>query len=121
MSSALPPTALPVADPAVCPTDDDAVFALRIDPQGWTAEAPSALTLREAAAFAGIELPTSCRNGTCRACLCRMTAGAVRYRIAWPGLSADEKAEGYVLPCVAHPTADVVLEAPGAVRLGAIE
>jgi len=91
---------------------------LRIDPHGWTAEAPYELTLLEAAAFAGIELPSSCRNGTCRACICLMPAGAVRYEIPWPGLSVDEKREGYVLPCVAHATADVTLLAPGAVRVG---
>jgi hypothetical protein len=38
----------------------------------------------------------------------------VTYAIEWPGLSAEEKAEGYVLPCVARPTTDVVLEQPQA-------
>ncbi len=93
------------------------VFTLRIEPQGWTVEAPGELTLREAAAFAGIELETSCRNGTCRVCYSHMPAGAVRYEIAWPGLSADEKREGYVLPCVAHPIADVTLTSPQARRV----
>jgi ferredoxin len=53
--------------------------------------------------------PSSCRNGTCRTCIGQLRHGAVRYAIDWPGLSADEKAQGYVLPCVAYPTADVVL------------
>jgi ferredoxin len=53
--------------------------------------------------------PSSCRNGTCRTCIGQLRSGAVRYAIDWPGLSADEKAQGYVLPCVAYPTADVVL------------
>jgi hypothetical protein len=39
-------------------------------------------------------------------------AGEVRYEMAWPGLSAEEKAEGCVLPCVAFPVTDVVLEDP---------
>ncbi|WP_233168044.1 2Fe-2S iron-sulfur cluster-binding protein [Xylophilus sp. ASV27] len=91
---------------------------LRIDPHGWTTEAPGQLTLLEAAAFAGIELPSSCRNGTCRACICLMPAGAVRYEIPWPGLSVDERREGYCLPCVAHAMADVTLLAPGALRVG---
>ena len=96
---------------------DDRVFTLRLDPHGWTVEAPAALTLAEAAAFVGIELPTSCRNGTCRACLCHMPQGQVRYPIPWPGVSLDEKREGWVLPCVAHPAADVVLAVPRARRL----
>ena len=93
---------------------DDRVFALRLDPHGWTVEAPAVLTLAEAAAFAGIELPTSCRNGTCRACLCHMPQGSVRYAIPWPGVSLEEKRDGWVLPCVAHPAADVVLTVPRA-------
>jgi len=37
----------------------------------------------------------------------------VRYTIEWPGLSAEEKAEGYVLPCVAYPGSDVTLRRDG--------
>ena len=36
--------------------------------------------------------------------------GTVRYEIEWPGLTAEEKAEGCVLPCVAYPVSDVVLQ-----------
>jgi hypothetical protein len=36
--------------------------------------------------------------------------GGVRYEIEWPGLSTEEMDEGYVLPCVAYATSDVVLE-----------
>lgn len=57
----------------------------------------------------GIDWPSSCRNGTCRTCFSKLEHGEVRYDIEWPGLSADEKDEGYVLPCVAFPCSDVVL------------
>ena len=57
----------------------------------------------------GIAWPSSCRNGTCRTCIGRLVSGTVRYEIEWPGLLAEEKEEGYVLPCVAHPCSDVVL------------
>jgi ferredoxin len=57
----------------------------------------------------GIDWPSSCRNGTCRTCMCQVASGTVRYEIEWPGLSAEEKAEGYALPCVAFPCSDVVL------------
>jgi len=89
---------------------------LRIEPQGWEVEVPATASLLAAAEAAGVVLPSSCRNGTCRACMCRMTAGEVFYEIPWPGLSREEKAEGFVLPCVAHAKVDVVLEAPGALR-----
>jgi ferredoxin len=58
-------------------------------------------TLLEAALAAGIPLRRSCRNGSCRACLARLSQGQVIYRVAWPGLLAEERAEGFVLPCVA--------------------
>jgi hypothetical protein len=33
----------------------------------------------------------------------------VTYRIEWPGLSGEEKQDGYMLPCVAYPQSDLVL------------
>ena len=62
-----------------------------------------------AAARAGIELPSSCRNGTCRTCMCQLVSGEVSYRIRWPGLLPEEKAEGWILPCIAHAQSDLVL------------
>jgi hypothetical protein len=35
----------------------------------------------------------------------------VAYSIEWPGLSAEEKAEGWILPCVALARSPCVLEA----------
>jgi ferredoxin len=58
---------------------------------------------------AGIPWPSSCRNGTCRTCVGRLLSGSVRYEMEWPGLSREEKEEGYVLPCAAYPCSDVVL------------
>ena len=69
-------------------------------------------TILQAAEAAGFDLPSSCRNGTCRTCLCRLEQGAVRYLVEWPGLSIEEKRAHYLLPCVAVPLADVVVSAP---------
>lgn len=87
---------------------------LTVWPLGRTLPVPAGHSLLEAALAAGVQLPSSCRNGTCRACRCRLQAGQVRYRVDWPGLSAEEKAEGDVLPCVAEPCGDVVLWQPQA-------
>jgi ferredoxin len=54
-------------------------------------------------------LRSSCRNGTCRTCLCRLESGQIAYEIEWPGLTREEQAEGLVLPCVARPLSDIVL------------
>ena len=87
---------------------------LRIEPAGLDATVTPGESLLEAALACGIDMPRSCRNGTCRACMCRLVSGQVHYRIKWPGLSLDEKDAGHVLPCVALPDTDVVLNAPQA-------
>lgn len=89
---------------------------VRIAPSGLEFAADPAQSVLEAALRAGIRLPSSCRNGTCRACLSRLVSGSIRYRIEWPGLSADEKEDGYLLPCVACPQSDLEIVAPGAQR-----
>ena len=87
---------------------------VRVDPRGFGFDTAPGQTLLRAADAAGIELPSSCRNGTCRTCLCRLRSGEVRHTIDWPGLSAEEKTEGWILPCVAEPLTDVVLDVPAA-------
>lgn len=87
---------------------------VRLEPSGLDFETEADATLLKAAEAAGIELPSSCRNGTCRTCICRLVSGKVRHIIEWPGLSADEKDEGWILPCVAQATSDLTLDAPQA-------
>jgi ferredoxin len=100
-------------------SDPDRCFSVLIEPASWQFDATPSRPLLQAAADAGIDLPSSCRNGTCRACICRLRSGQVRYSIEWPGLSADEKREGYILPCVALPASDLVMEADLARFVGA--
>lgn len=78
---------------------------LRIEPLGRELPLADGQTLLQAAAAAGLALRASCRVGSCRECMALLTEGRVRYRIDWPGLLAEEKAEGWVLPCAAevHP------------------
>ena len=95
-----------------------AAFSLRIEPLGVTLEVPAHTTLLAAARQSGVEMRSSCRNGTCRECRGLLLAGRVAYRIEWPGLSADEKLEGWILPCVAYASSDLVLQAPQARRRG---
>ena len=78
-------------------------------PDGQTFDAWTNQPLLASIESGGLDWPSSCRNGTCRTCLGKLEDGQVRYEIDWPGLSAEDKAEGYVLPCVAHPCSDVTL------------
>lgn len=107
------PSQSPPAPPPAPPTTPaSAVFSARIGAHGAAFEAPAALTLLQAAERAGVTLESSCRNGTCRHCIRQLASGQVSYRIAWPGLSFDEKREGCILPCVAYPASDVVIAEP---------
>ena len=85
------------------------LFKARVEPGAQPFDAWSNQPLLLSAEQGDIAWPSSCRNGTCRSCIGLLEAGQVRYEIPWPGLSAEEKSEGYVLPCVAFPTCDVVL------------
>jgi ferredoxin len=87
-------------------------FAVRFEADARSFGAAPDETLVAAAARAGIELPTSCRNGTCRTCMCQVRCGEVAYRIQWPGLLPEEKDDGWILPCIAYPRSDLVLERP---------
>ncbi|VVE83972.1 ferredoxin [Pandoraea sputorum] len=109
--------------------DDPTPPRVTLLPSGWQFDAPPDTPILLAAQAAGIKLPSLCRNGTCRACLCEARSGErgergdalgtpapVTYRIEWPGLSRDEKMQGWLLPCCAYACADLVIDAPDAVR-----
>lgn len=87
---------------------------VRLEPSGLGFDAEAGATLLKSAEAAGIEMPSSCRNGTCRTCICQLVAGSIRHTIEWPGLSAEEKAEGWILPCVAEAQSDLTIDAPQA-------
>ena len=92
-----------------------AVFRATIAQRGLTFDAPASLALLQSAEAAGLEglrMDSSCRNGTCRTCMCQLVSGEVMYRIEWPGLSREEKQDGCILPCVAYPLSDVVILLP---------
>ena len=86
------------------------IFPVTIEPSGLQFDVEGDLSILEAAELGRVQLPSSCRNGTCRTCMCKLVRGEVTYNIEWPGLSAEVKAEGWVLPCVAHPTTPLVIE-----------
>jgi len=105
---------MPTATDSPCLTQSEPLhFTARLHPGGEVFSARADQPLLLSAQQAGIDLPSSCRNGTCRACRCQLSSGSVAYQIPWPGLSLDEKRSGMILPCVALPTSDVVL-APAA-------
>jgi ferredoxin len=108
------PNSPPATPNQAFPADAErTVFKVRLEPGSGTFDAPTTLPLLQAAELAGLTLlASSCRNGTCRSCICQLTSGQVAYRIEWPGLSPEEKHEGFILPCVAYAQSDLVIELP---------
>jgi len=86
-----------------------AAFRVTVLPAGLAFEAPDDESLLKSALRALVPLRSSCRNGSCRSCMCRLESGSIAYEIEWPGLLAEEKREGWILPCVARPRSDLVL------------
>jgi ferredoxin len=66
-------------------------------------------TLLAAALRAGLDVPSSCRTGTCRTCIALLERGSIDYVVEWPGLIPEERAQGWTLPCVAQARSDVEL------------
>lgn len=91
------------------PDDTPTLFIARSEPDAQQFDAWASQPLLLSLEQGGSNWPSSCRNGSCRTCIGQLQSGKVRYDIEWPGLSTEEKAEGYVLPCVAFPCSDVVL------------
>lgn len=90
--------------------DTPLFFIARLEADGQQCDAWSDQALLGSLEQGSIDWPSSCRNGTCRTCIGQLVSGQVRYEIDWPGLSQEEKTEGYVLPCVAFPCSDLVLK-----------
>jgi ferredoxin len=88
---------------------ESTMYTAHSETEGLQVDASDSDVLLLSLEMGGSNWPSSCRNGTCRTCIGQLQSGHVRYAVEWPGLSSEEQAEGYVLPCVAYPCSDVVV------------
>jgi ferredoxin len=67
--------------------------------------------LLEALAEADLYTRNPCRNGVCGLCKCQLVSGEITYLWRQPhGLWEKDKAQNFILPCIAYPVTDLKLE-----------
>ena len=82
-----------------------------VDPSGEqkTFDCPEDETILDAAEeILGLELPASCRSGSCTSCQGRLVKGTVEQEEAHT-LEEEHLDAGYVCTCVAYPTSDLTI------------
>ena len=84
-------------------------FTITLSRAGKTRAILEGQTLLEAAAEAGVQIPSACRQGQCGTCKTRLLDGHVRMT-SEQGLDSESKSRGFVLTCVGHAEGDVTLD-----------
>ena len=89
----------------------DALHHVTLLPEGRTFSVRPDESILDAALHLGINLPHSCKGGSCSACRARIVSGRIVYPFGRPaGLTADEEAQGFALLCEARPAGDVSVD-----------
>ena len=73
-----------------------------------TIECPDDKFILEAAEDNNIELPYSCRAGSCSTCLGKVTKGSID-QPDQTFLDEEQIGNGFILTCVSYPTSDVTV------------
>ncbi len=61
-------------------------------------------TILDSIIESGIEVPYSCKTGNCGTCCAKLNSGKIYSSTSALGLTEEQIAQGYVLPCVSYPS-----------------
>jgi ferredoxin-nitrite reductase len=106
-----PSVATPVATPApTVNTTNGAVATITFAQSSKAIAWDGSSSLLELAEQAEVDIPSSCRSGTCGTCKQKLLAGEVTYSEEPQALEDGDREAGYILTCIAHPAGTVSLE-----------
>jgi ferredoxin-NADP reductase len=100
----------PAATPNSRALSKETGFQIEFARSGKTVPVLEDQTVLEAAAGAGVEIPSACRQGQCGTCKTRLLNGRVRMS-AEQGLDSQARQQGFVLTCVGYVEGNVRLDA----------
>ena len=95
--------------PTIAPTSTSFSTSVVLKRRGCRVKVRAGQSILDAAEEAGEVLPSMCRAGVCGSCRTRLIEGDVEGD--FPAIDEADRAEGYVLTCMAVPVADCVLDA----------
>jgi CDP-4-dehydro-6-deoxyglucose reductase len=92
-------------------SENDDAHRVTLLPERRTFGVRASESVLEGALRAGINLPHSCKGGSCSACRARLVGGTIHYPFGRPiGITEEEERAGYVLICEARANSDVQVD-----------
>lgn len=89
---------------------DTQEFSINFSKSAKIKNVNSSISVLEAAEEIGVEIDSSCRDGSCGACLVKLSSGKVTMACE-DGLDSSDKDQGFILACQAKATSDLEVEA----------
>ena len=84
------------------------LYHVTLLPEGRTFSVRSDESILDAALHLGINLPHSCKGGSCSSCRARVVNGSITYPFGSPaGITPEEEQQGFALLCEARPASNV--------------